>query len=1707
MRRKSRDRRIDLNDAELSNIKTVADYLFMGNYQANASYPRFEECFGAFLVDKEINLPNVYKLMCGKRKKYITFRRLIISYEAWKNNSPKLNEDFINFMDLLYNNILKNPETTIGEKISGAHIYNTKNSENRNSISQFCVITDETQKIIKGFQLIYDDFFTNNLFLNNEKEKFYIGLELNLRSDDVLDQEGQESFPTKNDRDGITHLGGTIDNDTKTINFLVFKCRSGKISFIGKPKGEPFLIGNFGQQLHTIRIALNDDKLIYLQPGFIDIERQNPNVNKNSDEITQNFIEDDKPIYEETLLENVSNEKEEENDKAILNPLMSDNRFYDSQKYDDKIYGTRYNEICPIVDRFITINPYEGGCDINIDLISILGEATNYLAQRDERINKIRNGIGFLKPVAGILSNLTGFFPTGPQAQNIKPGDFLQNPANFNSLLQKVGNIITRDASKDPNINIDISNLSNVGGLISGAKGIISGVSNILKKNKTLPTVNNNNNDGGDKLRGAAKSDKLKGGLGDVFNVVGEISEGLFGFSPFGGGGRGRSHSVKNTISSFFNPFGFSSQNYEDDYNNDYYDNYGYYNNNRQYYVDDSYQRQLEEQRKQQLELIRKQEEERKKKLSEELLRQKMLQAQNNWKNFYSKYSQNQGIFLIQTIGAVIKGLTLLRNEENGVPNNYSLEEKVRLFNILKNNREIIGMLAKAHKEYQRRQMEIEKIKIAEKELEKMRIEEEKRKEEERIKIEEERRRKEEEKRIEEEQKKIEEERKKREEEQRILEQKIQEENDRRRREELQRQEEQKRREEEKKRQEEERKKRELEEQKRLLELEKQKIIEEQRRKEQERQKYIEELNKKKQEEERKKYEAEEAAKKEMQEKVTLNADELPKIMQKLEFIKQAIQKGNLSSTELMKLTEYYNSLLRDKNAIIEELNKQEAKKLAEQMNFDPEEAKKKELIEREKLKKEEDEKIAKKKLEEEEKQKQKTKIISISNLEIPEGTKTWRNQQMAKKNAIFTDPLFEPLKKNLCPVNEYGKWNPPEDITSDDLSGWEKISWDRAENIFGSKNYQVFYEGIKSDDIIQGGLGDCYFLSAIAALCKFPKMIERLFLIREKSNEHCYGCYFRVNGIWKLVLVDDYIPCYGSWGKNFAFSRTNGNELWAILIEKAWAKLNGNYAKSIGGEPQEVFEVTTNAYSEKIRVKKSEEDNIWTKFLKAGKRNCNDNIDDYGGFLMTAGTSGDSYSLPIEEMGLVPGHAYTVLEVKEITNARNEKVKLINLRNPWGNGEWSGDWSDSSSKWTNDIRNQCGGVYKKDDGSFWMSYSEFLKYFVIVGICHLCPNYYYTTLHVPKNVTKNGPVISRIEVRENSTHAYIMLHQKNPRIILKSGDYQKSVICYIYLVDDKNNYIKANGKCDKNVCIEVNLNEGNYYLISDINFRYVQNVQHCYNLSAYASSPVGIFTENNKNIEEAFKYGLYSYSKNNLSPKEHNGGYLYQSKQNGSEFPFNFCLFDNEKGSYDIKLTDTLNFKASRNADYYFEGSNNKSASIVKNIMPGQWDIFCHMPYSPGSLYSYGLKSSGSYHSGPAAKKGCASLSDTVNQNNQNNNYNQNNYNNNNYSNNNANTNKVDLSSNEIMQKVFGQDGEILDNRGYLKQYVYSTRNGHYIGFENNSSRSLKMKLILSGLYEVNNPNSSPVYFTSNAGSRKVFLLKPKPDSGGDISFMFDTA
>jgi len=42
-----------------------------------------------------------------------------------------------------------------------------------------------------------------------------------------------------------------------------------------------------------------------------------------------------------------------------------------------------------------------------------------------------------------------------------------------------------------------------------------------------------------------------------------------------------------------------------------------------------------------------------------------------------------------------------------------------------------------------------------------------------------------------------------------------------------------------------------------------------------------------------------------------------------------------------------------------------------------------------------------------------------------------------------------------------------------------------------------------------------------------------------------------------------------------------------------------------------------------------------------------------------------------LEELGLVAQHSYGLLKAVEVTDIFGDKVRLVQLRNPWGNFEW----------------------------------------------------------------------------------------------------------------------------------------------------------------------------------------------------------------------------------------------------------------------------------------------------------------------------------------------------------------------------------------------------------------------------------------------------
>ena len=248
-----------------------------------------------------------------------------------------------------------------------------------------------------------------------------------------------------------------------------------------------------------------------------------------------------------------------------------------------------------------------------------------------------------------------------------------------------------------------------------------------------------------------------------------------------------------------------------------------------------------------------------------------------------------------------------------------------------------------------------------------------------------------------------------------------------------------------------------------------------------------------------------------------------------------------------------------------------------------------------------------KKRIEEQIKKEQPKKSgeLSIKEIQPPE-TKIFRNQEVYIFNTDgqWEDELFKNKKESLCPINKKGEFIFPENTDSGDADDWEKINWAKAEEILNTKNYSIFDDGIKIDDIVQGSISNCYFLSALASLCKYPKLIENLFYTKEKTKENAYGIYFYINGQKKLVYIDDYFPCFGNNFKSFAFSKCCKNKIWVELIEKAWAKINGSYIRiGCGGTVNEVFDVLTEAYSEIVYINHKESETIWNNLINAQEK------------------------------------------------------------------------------------------------------------------------------------------------------------------------------------------------------------------------------------------------------------------------------------------------------------------------------------------------------------------------------------------------------------------------------------------------------------------------------------------------------------------------
>lgn len=326
------------------------------------------------------------------------------------------------------------------------------------------------------------------------------------------------------------------------------------------------------------------------------------------------------------------------------------------------------------------------------------------------------------------------------------------------------------------------------------------------------------------------------------------------------------------------------------------------------------------------------------------------------------------------------------------------------------------------------------------------------------------------------------------------------------------------------------------------------------------------------------------------------------------------------------------------------------------------------------------------------------------------------------KHNRKYRDPDFDLIcDQDLCLHNME---RPDSQFDPDDVR--------RVTDIFAYPKF--FDDGATASDICQGALGDCWFLSALGTVAAV-NMVPQVCVERDEVAG-IYGFIFWRDCAWVEVIIDDllftkvppwetlkprekaiyqdnkdlYSRTARKGGKNLLFARSaTENETWLPLLEKAYAKLNGDYASIEGGWPCDGVEdligaVPTVLFTQDILDTEA----FWkNEIMKVGE-----------GCILSCTTPESvlwKYENPYYE-GIVARHAYSITKAIEY-----EHRKFVVIRNPWGKFEWTGRWGDGSKEWNGKfatgLRKALGDYKFGDDGEFVQEYDDFLATWKLIQL------------------------------------------------------------------------------------------------------------------------------------------------------------------------------------------------------------------------------------------------------------------------------------------------------------------------------------------------------------------------------------------------------
>ncbi|RKP10346.1 hypothetical protein THASP1DRAFT_27864 [Thamnocephalis sphaerospora] len=263
----------------------------------------------------------------------------------------------------------------------------------------------------------------------------------------------------------------------------------------------------------------------------------------------------------------------------------------------------------------------------------------------------------------------------------------------------------------------------------------------------------------------------------------------------------------------------------------------------------------------------------------------------------------------------------------------------------------------------------------------------------------------------------------------------------------------------------------------------------------------------------------------------------------------------------------------------------------------------------------------------------------------------------------------------------------------------------------------------ISSHTIVQHVVTNCSFVASLCVCADYERRFRKPLVTRciypqdkhgrpYRSTSGKYMIKLLINGIDRKIGI---LPVAQD-GTLLTITTKDLDELWPILIEKAYLKVQGGYDFP-GSNSGIDMHALTGWIPEDIWVRDTSfgMDAAWERLLNGLEE---------GEALATVAT-GKVDEVDREWLGLVPEHAYAVLRAIVVPGEGPDgsNLRLLRCKNPWSQHRWEGAYGpDEQARWIASLRYKVqmldgDGYHQEGDGEFYIDWSSVCQYFEAVHL------------------------------------------------------------------------------------------------------------------------------------------------------------------------------------------------------------------------------------------------------------------------------------------------------------------------------------------------------------------------------------------------------